>query len=152
MSRSRLYLVPTEGHVDAALAEDRIAYTFGSFFAGLVAGGSERAATPEVTRLATVLALESIREGAGWTSGHAVAVALDEGLGALRRAGVDAGALRHSNAPRSLFLARLLDATDEMFRARKIFDDRGIGWIAAAALERARVEELPAAVVIDGLF
>src|SRR5882762_8710111 len=135
-----LYLVPTESHVDAALADDRVAHTFGSFLAHFVAGASERAATPEVTRLATVLALESMRDEAGWASGQAVALALDEGLGALRRAGVDAGALRRSNAPRSLFLARLLEVTDEMFRARKIFDDRAIGWIAAAAIERARIE------------
>src|SRR6266851_3933174 len=116
MSRSRLYLVPTESHVDAALRDDRIAYTFGSFLARLVAGWSERAATPEVTRLATVLALESMRNETGWASGHAVALALDEGLGALRRAGIDAGTLRRTNAPRAVLLARLLEATDEMFR------------------------------------
>jgi ATP-dependent helicase/nuclease subunit B len=152
MSRGPVYVVPTESHVDEALRDDRVASTCGSFLARLTADWAERPATPEVTRLATALALESVRDEYLGTASHAMALALDEGLGALRRAGIDAVALRRADTPRAMHLARLLEATNEMFRTRHLFDDRALGWIAAAAIDKAPIEELPAAVVVDGLF
>src|SRR5262249_40681922 len=49
-------------------------------------------------------------------------------------------------------LARLFDRTGEMLAARKVFDPRALGWVAAGALEGDRVGELFSFVVVDGLY
>src|SRR5262249_38073763 len=112
-------------------------------------GVAERAATRETTQLATALAIEAQGEP-GWGRGDAFARSVDAVLGALRRAGVDSRMLRSAKTRRAGLLAELLERTDAMFRARRIFDDRALAWVAAHALDQGVADEVPSSVVIDG--
>jgi hypothetical protein len=152
MPSRTVHLVPSESHVDAALAEGRAAFTFGAFLERLTADLDVRPATPDVTRLATALALEEMRDDPEWEGGDAFVGALDAALGAARRAGLDANEIRRASGRRAGLLARLFERTGEMLAARALFDARALGWAAARALERDRAGELPSAVVVDGLF
>jgi hypothetical protein len=149
MSSRPAYLVPSDGHVEVALAQGRLAFTFGAFLDRLTAGLDRRPAPREVTRLATAVALEDLRE---WDGGDAFVLALDDAVGAARRAGLDARAVRQASGPRAALVARLLERTDEMLRASGLFDDRAKGWAAAEALDGDRAGELPSKVVVEGLF
>src|SRR5689334_2079264 len=124
MSSRAAYLVPSDGHVEVALAEGRLAFTFGAFLDRLTAGLDRRPAQREVTRLATAVALEGLRDEPEWDGGDAFVLSLDDAVGAARRAGLDARAVRQSNGPRAALVARLLDRTGAMHRARRLSDER----------------------------
>src|SRR5262249_26033596 len=134
MPRRAVHIVPTERQVDASLADGRFAVTSAAFLGRITSRLSHRPAARDVTRLATALALEEVRGGA---EAHILAFALDDALGALRRAGIDAAMLRRSKAPRADLFAGLLERTDERLGASGVFDERGIGWKAAQAIDAA---------------
>jgi ATP-dependent helicase/nuclease subunit B len=146
------HLLSNERQVEEALAAGHAAATFGSFLARATASLPVRPATREVTRLATAIAFDEMGDERGWDAAHTLSVALDDALGSLRRAGIEADVLRRSNAPRARFLGRLLERTDEMLGARRVFDDRATGWLAARAIDLDAVGDPPSPVVIDGLF
>jgi RecB family exonuclease len=147
-----VHLVPTQHQVDQALAQGRNAFAVADFLERVTADLPVRPAPLEVTQLATSLALESMRDESGWDRGDAFARALDDALGVLRRAGVEARVLRRSTARRAHWLAALLERTVEILDSHGLFDLRAIGWIAARAIDEDRTETLPTAVVIDGLY
>ncbi len=147
-----LHLLATERHVEGALAEGHVARTWRAFLAKMASGAGLVAATPEVTQLATATALDSLRRELGWEGGPSVVGPLDDAMGALRRAGVDADMLRRAGSPRARWLASLLQRTDELLGRAGGFDDRTLGWVAAHRIDRAPDEDLPERVVIDGLF
>jgi RecB family exonuclease len=152
MKDGAVRLLATERHVDHSLREGHPAITERVFLREMALRATEpkalRAATPEMTHLATAIAYDRLNGAPG----HAVVGALDDALGALRRAGADAHALRRARHARADLLARLLEQTDSSLARAGVFDDRAIGWIAAERIERAGTEELPASVTIDGLF
>src|SRR5690349_3067243 len=108
-----VFLVPTERHAEQALAEGHAAFTFAGFLERVTYGLAARPATRDVSALATAVALESVRGDAFRNDEGAFARALDATLGAMRRAGIDARALRRSNARRAQLLADLSERTDE---------------------------------------
>jgi ATP-dependent helicase/nuclease subunit B len=150
MESRAVHLLATERHVDAALLEGRSATTWRAFLRRITA--SSRGATPEMTHLATSLALDSLQEELQWASGHAVVGTLDDALGVLRRAGTDFAALRRTRHVRCDVLASFLERTDTLLDRAGVFDDRAIGWVAAERIGVLPQDELPGAVVIDGLF
>ena len=154
-----VFLLATERHVDAALQEGKSAITWRAFLLGITAaasvarsGNARQGATPEMTHLATSLALDSLQAELKWAAGHAVVRALDDALGTLRRAGTDVAALRRARHPRAEVLAEFLERTDVLLARAGVFDNRAIGWVAAACIEVAPEDDLPHAVIIDGLF
>jgi hypothetical protein len=151
MPSGLLYLVPSESHLEVALREGRAAFTFRSFLERLTAGLDVRPATLECTRLATALALEEMHGEPQWEGGDAFVRALDEALGALHRAGMQADAVRTSSLRRAGPLARLLEQTGERLAARGVFDPRALGWVAARTLDRDGSGDLPSSVVVDGI-
>jgi RecB family exonuclease len=151
MADRSLHLVPTESHVDEALAAGWAASTVGSFLERRVADLPVKIAAPEVTTLAVAMALESMPDESA-NAGPTLASAFDEGLGALRRAGVGADVVRRSASRRGRLLAALLERTDDMLKASALFDRRALGWVAAEAIGRGVGGDLPSSVVIDGVF
>src|SRR3954453_1406874 len=149
------FLVATERHVDARLQEGRSATTWRAFLLQVTAsssaalpGNARQGATPEMTHLATSLALDSMQDDLQWAAGHAVVRALDDALGTLRRAGTDVVALRRARHPRAEVLARFLERTDALLTRAGVFDDRAIGWIGAVCVAAAPADDLPPAVII----
>src|SRR5881394_316080 len=123
MADRSLHLVPTESHVDEALAAGWAASTVGSFLERRVADLPVKIAAPEVTTLAVAMALESMPDESA-NAGPTLASAFDEGLGALRRAGVGADVVRRSGSRRGRLLAALLERIDDMLKASALFDRR----------------------------
>jgi RecB family exonuclease len=154
MKAGAVHLLATERHVDQSLREGHPATTARLFLRERVLRATEpkalRSATPEMTHLATAIAYDRLNQLP--TTGHAVVGALDDALGALRRAGAGVSALRRARHARGELLARLLEQTDASLARAGAFDDRAIGWVAAEIIDRAGTEELPASVTIDGLF
>ena len=118
--RRSFHLLSNERQVEEALAAGHAAATFGSFLARATASLPVRPTTREVTRLATALAFDEMGDERGWDAAQTLSVALDDALGSLRRAGIEADVLRRSNAPRAKFLGRLLGRTGEMLRAWRL--------------------------------
>jgi ATP-dependent helicase/nuclease subunit B len=147
-----LHLLSTERHVERALGEGKIAETRRSFVDDRAAVTGLLSADPEMTRLATAVALGQIDHGFGGGRSSALVGTLDGAVGVLRESGVDAAALRRTARPRAEFFAQLLDVTGERLRAARAFDRRGAGFVAAHAIERVPSGELPSAVVVEGLL
>src|SRR5258706_15935598 len=114
MPRRALDLVATERHVESALAKGHAASTWRSFLRRMAALSTRQPATPESTQLATSMALDELRNDLGWDAGYALVRMLDETLGTLRRAGVDASLLRRTKGKRGELLARLLERTESL--------------------------------------
>jgi ATP-dependent helicase/nuclease subunit B len=150
MPRRPLHLVATERHVASALTGGNRAATFRSFCADVTANVARRPATPELTHLATAVALDDMRKE--WDVSLPLVGAIDAAMGALRRSGVDPEMLRRTKDARGQLIGRLLARTDEMLARHDLFDDRAMGWIAATSIDTASIEELPTRVVIDGLY
>jgi ATP-dependent helicase/nuclease subunit B len=147
-----LHLLSTERHVERALAQGKIAETRRSFVDERAATTGFCSADPEMTRLATAVALGQIDHDFGGGRSSALVATLDRAVGLLRQSGVDGAALRRTTRPRAEFFAQLLDVTGERLAATRAFDRRGAGFLAARAIERASSDELPSAVVVEGLF
>jgi ATP-dependent helicase/nuclease subunit B len=152
---SVVHLARTERHVEDALRSDRSASTIRSFTRALARSGPLRPASPEVTRLATALSLAEMRSDDA--PGPSLVGPLDEALGALRRAGLRPSVLLRAAGAgavgaRAELLARLLEDTDARLARSGLYDERATGWLAAEAVARARPDELPERVVIEGLL
>jgi ATP-dependent helicase/nuclease subunit B len=147
-----IHLLSTERHVERALAEGKIAETRRSFVDDWTAITGLCSADPEMTRLATAVALGQIDHAFGRGRSSALVATLDGAVGVLRESGVDAAALRRTAGTRAEFFAQLLDVTGERLGATRAFDRRGAGFVAARAIERAPSGELPSAVVVEGLL
>ncbi len=72
----------------------------------------------------------------------ALAVAVDEALGQLRRAGTSAAELGRAGGSRGALLATSLRQTDARLAALGLYDQRGVSWLAARALGGATIREL----------
>ena len=152
MSSRVVHLLSTQRHVERALAQGKIARTWRSFVDEHAATTGLRSADPEMTRLATAAALGELEHDFGGGGPSALVATLDGAVGLLRESGVDAAALRRTGRPRAEFFARLLEITGERLAAAQAFDRRGAGLLAARAIERAPLGELPSAVVVEGLL
>jgi ATP-dependent helicase/nuclease subunit B len=148
--RRAIHLVSTERHVEHALAQGKIARTWRSFVGDWAATSGLRPADPEMTRLAASAALGEVELDLGSSEPAALVATLDAAIGVLRQSGVDAATLRRTARPRAELFARLLETTSERLAAAGAFDRRSAGFMAAQAIERAAIDELPSAVVLEG--
>jgi ATP-dependent helicase/nuclease subunit B len=144
--------LPTERHVERALAEGVFARTWRAFVDDHAAASGLCAANPEMTRLATAATLAAIEHPFGPGAAPAIVATLDAALGVLGEAGVDAAALGRANGGRSALFARLLEGTAEHLTRAGAYDRRSAGFLAARAIERAPIEDLPPNVVVEGLL
>lgn len=151
MPRRALHLVSTERHVEHALAQGCAARTWRAFVSDWAATSGLYAADPEMTRLAATAALAGIEHDFGASGPPALVATLDDAIGVLRQSGVDAAALRRTGRPRAELFARLIETTAERLARAGAFDRRSAGFMAAEAIERAPLDELPSAVVVEGL-
>jgi hypothetical protein len=149
--RRIVHLLGTERHVEHALAEGKVARTWRAFVAGFADASGLFAAHPEMTRLATEAALGEISAEYGLDPSSALVGTLDGALGVLRDAGIEGAALKNGG-PRADLFARLLVATEARLAAAGSYDRRSAGFLAARSIAAAPLDELPRAVVIEGLF
>ncbi|HKQ71475.1 MAG TPA: hypothetical protein VJT73_19155, partial [Polyangiaceae bacterium] len=151
MASDPLHLVATERHVEHHLCEGRRAMTWRTFVTEAAKAGALRPATPEITQLATAMALAREGDELAWKGGYSLAGTIDVALGALRKAGVSAPLLAGAGS-RGRRLARLLEATDALLATSGWFDHRAMGHWAARAIANSPSGDLPAHVVVEGLF
>ena len=151
MPRRAIDLVPTERHVEEALARGEVARTWRSFVDDLARTSGLRPADPEMTRLATAAALAEVEHDFGASGPLALVASLDAAIGVLRESGVEADTLRRTGRPRAELFARLLETTGARLAEAGAFDRRSAGFLAALAIERAPLDALPSAVLVEGL-
>ncbi|HEX3775547.1 MAG TPA: hypothetical protein VHV51_13840, partial [Polyangiaceae bacterium] len=140
-SRSELVLVPSERHVEVEAARGARALTLRDFVtrAAEFAAPSFRAVSRETTRLLTRRELGD--------SPAALALAVDDALGELRRAGTRAEDLLAAGS-RGALLARALRQTDARLTALGLRDERASAWLAARALAELSLPELDAVTTV----
>ena len=164
MSRQQLVLVPSEAHVDAALARAEggaRARTFRGFLEDAAARlrPDVRLASPHATRLLARRALQDLPSRRLRLPGEpaaqvSLAAAVDRAIGRLRRAGVRPEDLREVSAPEAALLAAVLERVDEDLHRRGLADARAAAGLVARALAKpAAIEalDLPGALRVTGL-
>lgn len=145
--RGNWLVVPTEAHVEVATRMGCPARTLRRLVDTQARlRMPERApTTPEATRL-LVAHLRDVPP--------AHAHALDQMVGALRRAGTSREALVRTGLPRGRYLAELLGDLDAALEARALYDDRSSPWLAASHVAHApevAPELVSGAAVVRGL-
>jgi ATP-dependent helicase/nuclease subunit B len=133
---SQLTLVPSERHAEVEAARGARTMTLRELATKLAEASapSTRLAPLEATRLLTRRVLE------GQTA--ALAVAVDEALGQLRRSGARAEELARTGGSRGLLLARALQHTDKLLAELGLRDERADAWLAARTLAETPIREL----------
>ena len=131
-----LVLVPSERHAEYEAARGARALTLRDLARKLseAAEPDVRETAPESTRLLARLALHD--------RPAALAIAVDEALGQLRRAGTRASDLARVRSTRSNLLAAALEQTDARLRQCRLRDHRQTAWLAADALPAHSIPEL----------
>ncbi|MEJ7734705.1 MAG: hypothetical protein WKG00_36615 [Polyangiaceae bacterium] len=159
-------LVPTQTHLDGALAAGESGATLRGaqrdLLSALAVPGDARLGSLTAMRAAARAALEAaeatgVREPAlpEEPAGRvALAHAVDQALGRLRRGGASSADLRAVGSPRAARLAALLDAVDLSLRSAGLLDPRAAGAELARRLRRAdpatRAELVEADIDIEG--
>ncbi|WP_437562447.1 PD-(D/E)XK nuclease family protein [Sorangium sp. So ce542] len=166
MIRTSLLIVPTERHVERELAaldpraagqEVRSRWSFVSEALAVLAP-DVAVASPQATRLATRLALDTLptdrlRQPAEPAARVALAHALDRALGSFRRAGTSPAELRALGTAYAVAIAEVLERADAALRAARLVDPRGAGFLLGRALRSAGAAgalPLPRRVTIRG--
>ena len=131
-----LVLVPSERHAEYEAARGARALTLRDLARKLseAAEPDVRETAPESTRLLARMALPD--------RPAALAIAVDEALGQLRRAGTRASDLARVRSARSNLLAAALEQTDARLRQCRLRDHRQTAWLAADALPAQSIPEL----------
>jgi len=133
--RSELVLVASERHAELESARGVRALTLRELANRLaVASPALRAVTLETTRLLTRQVLSQ--------HSPALALAVDDALGQLRRSGTRVEDLRTVRSPRAALLARALGQTDSRMRELGLRDERDEMRLAAGALAETSIPEL----------
>jgi len=129
-------LVPTERHAELEAARGAHVLTLRELASRLSAASSPtlRPATLETTRLLTRLVLAQ--------QTPALALAVDEAVGQLRRSGARLEDLRAIQTPRAALLARALARTDSRLRELGLRDEREEADLAARSLAEVSIPEL----------
>ncbi len=133
---SQLVLVPSERHAELEAARGTRALTLHELSTRLAEAGAPgvRVASLEATRLLTRRVLSEHQT--------ALAVAVDEALGQLRRAGTRPEELAAAGGPRGALLSRTLRQTDTLLAELGLRDERAGAWHAARALAETSIREL----------
>jgi ATP-dependent helicase/nuclease subunit B len=131
-----LVLVPSERHAEYEAARGARVLTVRDLALRLCAAAQPdfREITRDTSRLLTrkILADEPA----------ALALALDDALGQLRRAGTDAADLSRVTGPRSTMLRSVLQQSSARLRDHQLRDQRESAWLAARALPLTSIPEL----------
>ena len=135
-TKIELVLVPSERHAEYEAARGTRVMTVRELAQRLCEAAKPefRETTPETTRLLTRKVLHG--------QPLALAVALDEALGQLRRAGVQPSDLARVGGARSGLLRSALEQTEARLIENGLRDHRGNAWVAARALPALSVPEL----------
>jgi ATP-dependent helicase/nuclease subunit B len=133
---SQLVLVPTERHAEIEAARGARTLTFRELATRLAeaAAPSLRAISVDTTRLLTRRVLHG--------RPAPLALAVDEALGQLRRAGTRATALATAGGPRGALLSHALERTDLRMAELGLRDERASAWFAAGAAAGISIPEL----------
>ena len=142
-----LTLVPRPAHVEAELGRREGAgnvRVFADFIAEVITRLARAVipAMPHAVRLLTAEALGELDDaGLRWPdeapARAALASAMDQAIGRLRRAAVTPAHLRALATPRATMLAEVIDRIDARLTAHGLVDPRGLGTIAALRLREA---------------
>jgi len=133
---SELVLVPSERHAEVEAARGARAITLRELSQRLAeaAAPERRAISVDTTRLLTRRVLRG--------RPAALAVAVDQALGQLRRAGTRPQDLAGVGGPRGTLLQQALEQTDERMTELGLRDERASAWVAARAPESISIREL----------
>ncbi len=131
-----LVLVASERHAEYEAARGARVLTLRDLALRLceAAEPAVRETAPESTRLLTRKTLRG--------QPPALAVAVDDALGQLRRAGTRTSDLARISGARSALLAAALEQTDARLSEYRLRDQRASAWLAARALPRLSIPEL----------
>ncbi|HET7545592.1 MAG TPA: PD-(D/E)XK nuclease family protein [Polyangiaceae bacterium] len=131
-----LVLVPSERHVEYEAARGRRALSLRDLAQRLneAAEPEVREARSETTRLLSRQVLHG--------QPAALALAVDDALGQLRRAGTQASDLSRLKGPRSALLRATLERANARLSEHRLRDQRENAWFAARALARVSIPEL----------
>ncbi|HEY3234201.1 MAG TPA: PD-(D/E)XK nuclease family protein, partial [Polyangiaceae bacterium] len=128
-----LMLVQNERQVEAESARGARALNLRRLVAGMATRAS--GLTPTTVEMTRLLTHHLVGHS------HALALAFDEGIGALRRAGVSPMMLRSLVAPRAARFAKLMESADSWLEKCGLRDERADARLAATALGAEPVPE-----------